>query len=541
MLRYKKHLREYKKDKPNHNLMKSIITTIALLIVSITTSFSQKNPLSVFKAEDINWLNADMNDNQIMGASVNKTYQKLLVNKKPKKTIIVALIDGGVDINHQDLQGKIWVNTAEIPGNNIDDDQNGYIDDMYGWNFIGNAKGENIQDENLEYTRVYESGVNSKDYEKAKILYTTELSKRTKEKENLTKFREKYTGSKQTIKEKTGIDVNKKEDLSTIISTDADVLEAAAFLKQKYENGFSEKSFLRREKRNAEYLEKYLNVNFNPREIIGDDPNNISDNHYGNPDVIGSRASHGTCLAGIIAAIRNNGIGIDGIATDVKIMVLRTTPNGDERDKDVALAIKYAVENGANIINMSFGKAISPQKNFVDEAIKFAEKKNVLIIHAAGNEGENIDKFTHYPSDTYLDEQEATNFINIGASGKQNTETIAAIFSNYGKNHVDIFAPGEDIISTDTNNTYSIHSGTSEAAPVVTGVAALILSYYPDLTPQELIAILLESATNITKKTVQIPDLENETRELVKFGDLCKSGGIINAFEAMKKAEKFKK
>lgn len=523
--------------------MKIIITTISLIIVSLTTAFSQENSISAFKSEELNWFNLDIHDNQIMGASVNKTYQELLINKKAKKTIIVAIIDCGVDINHEDLKGKIWINEDEISNNNIDDDHNGYIDDLYGWNFIGNAKGENIEFENLEYTRIYKSGINDKNYEKAKILYDAELAYRTKEKENLIRFSENYATAKKIIKEQTGIEVSSIEDLSKISNSNCDnsALAAKSYLKKKFEQGFSEKDLRETEENNRIFLEKYLNVDFNPREIIGDDPNDILNAHYGNPNVIGPTASHGTFVAGIVAGIRNNGIGIDGIATDVKIMVLRAIPYGDERDKDLALAIKYAVENGADIINMSFGKPFSPQQNFVDDALKLAEKKNVLIIHGAGNNGENIDQIMNYPSDIYLDNLESSNFINIGASGKKKDKTVSTIFSNYGKNHVDIFAPGEDIISTDTSNTYLKKSGTSFAAPVVTGIAALILSHHPELTPPELIKILLESSYDLKKQKVLTPNLKSRKRKLGKFGGLCKSGGIVNSFEAMKKAETYKK
>lgn len=520
--------------------MKIIQNIILLIILSTAYVQSQDKNVNVFKKKYLNWYNLDINDNQVLGASVNKTYQELLVNKKSKKTIIVAIIDGGIDINHEDLNGKIWINKGEIPNNNIDDDHNGYIDDINGWNFIGNSNGENINYENLECTRIYKLSGTDDNYQKAKKIYEEELAKKMKEKENLLKFETKYNNAKFVIKNKTNIEINKPSDLYKVSSTDNEVLDAVNFLMAKYKEGFSEKSFFAKKARNEVSIEKHLNVNFNPRTICGDDPNNINDCHYGNSNVIGPRASHGTSVAGIIAGIRNNGKGIDGIAEDVKIMVLRTTPNGDERDKDVALAIKYAVENGADIINMSFGKALSPQKKFIDDAIRLAEQKNVLIIHSAGNDGEDTNLFDYFPSDYYLDKSEAINFINIGACGMEKGSEMASIFSNYGMVHVDVFAPGESIISLDTNNTYNMHSGTSEAAPVVTGIAALVLSYHPELTPKELISILLDSSLKLKKQKVLKPDLINEKRKKVKFGTLSKSGGVINAYEAMKLAENFK-
>ncbi|MFM7857927.1 MAG: S8 family serine peptidase [Flammeovirgaceae bacterium] len=270
---------------------------------------------------------------------------------------------------------------------------------------------------------------------------------------------------------------------------------------------------------------------------MGDNPYDYSDSKYGNPDVKGPRSNHGTSVAGIIAAVRNNGLGIDGIASDVKIMVIRTTPMGDERDKDVALAIKYAVENGAHIINMSFGKEFSPQKEMVDAAVRLAEQKNVLIVHGSGNKGLNIDEQETYPSDRYLDGTEALNWINVGASNLTVDENLAAAFSNFGKAHVDLFAPGENIVSLDSTNTYSMNSGTSLSAPVVTGAAALILSYYPNLTAKELIEVLLHSARRFEKQKVREPSLQNEKRAKVKFSELSKSGGILDVVEALNYAE----
>ena len=516
--------------------MKTSIPAMVLCAMAFNAAYAQETSISAFKPTEVNWYNADLKDNQVMGASVDKTYKELLANNKAKKTVIVAIIDSGVDINHEDLKGKIWRNEKEIPNNNIDDDHNGYVDDLYGWNFLGNAKGENIDYENYEYTRIYKAGRGAKDYAAAKKLYEAELEKRTAEKANLVRFSERYNTAKNLIREKAGTDVKKADDLTFITAADVGIPEAVAFLKRVYANGFSEQSLEQMVKRNADFFDYYLNVDFNPRAIAGDNPEDITDNHYGNPDVTGPRADHGTGVAGIVAAVRGNGLGIDGVATDVKLMILRSTPNGDERDKDVALAIRYAVDNGADIINMSFGKAFSPQRSLVDAAIKLAEQKNVLLVHAAGNEGVSIDDSMRYPSDAYSDGTEAGNFINVGANTMKADNTVACVFSNYGEKHVDLFAPGDDIVATDEKNTYSQHSGTSEAAPVVAGVAALVLSYYPELTPKQLIAILLDSATNLKAQKVLQPDLKKEQREEVTFGELSKSGGVVNAYEAMKLA-----
>ena len=353
------------------------------------------------------------------------------------------------------------------------------------------------------------------------------------------KFEKAYKKAKSIIKSNTGVSVNSADDLSSINSTNQQVLGAKRFLSERYASGFTEQGLENLINSNNEYINYFLNVDYNARTLVGDDPNDITDRIYGNPDVKGPRSNHGTSVAGIIAANRDNGVGINGIADNVKIMCIRSTPRGDERDKDVALGIYYAVDNGAHIINMSFGKEFSPQKRFVDEAVKYAEEKGVLIVHGSGNSGNNIDVKESFPSDRFLDGSEPTNWINVGASSLKLDLEVAAIFSNYGKAHVDVFAPGVDIISTDSSSTYSMHDGTSLSAPVVTGISALLLSYYPQLEPQELIEILMTSSFKFTKpKKVLQPTGSGEKRKKVKFTELSKSGGIVNAYNALIEAER---
>jgi|WetSurMetagenome_2_1015567.scaffolds.fasta_scaffold02843_5 subtilisin family serine protease len=521
--------------------MNKIILLISLFFCCWQLSFSQELSTSAFDAKYLNWYNMDYKTSGILGASVDKAYSELLSGKEPKKVVIVAVIDGGVDINNEDLKGRIWVNEDEIPNDSIDNDNNGYIDDLNGWNFIGNSSGENVNYENFEYTRIVKLGPDDANYTMAKNLYDEELAKRTKDRDQIDRFEDKLTYAKKVIKDKTGIEVNGLNDLAKVQSDDKIINAAVAFLKGRYDDGFTEKWLVDYKKRNTDYLQYYLNLDFNPRAIINDKTNDISDNHYGNADIIGPLADHGTCVAGIIAAVRNNGIGVDGIASSVKIMALRVVPNGDERDKDVALAIRYAVDNGADIINMSFDKKVSPQRALVNDAIKYAEENNVLIVHAAGNYGENSDTDLNYPTTAYLDKSEASNMLNVGASTMQKGDSMACYFSNYGKNHVQIFAPGDKIVALDTNNTFSMHSGTSQACPVVTGIAATVLSYYPDLKPKELIAILLKSSTSFKKEEVVIPDLKKENKGKTKFGELSECGGIVNLYAALKMAEKYKK
>ena len=510
--------------------------TLSFIILLFTVSFifGQESDITKLDANYLNWQNKDLQADTVIGTSVDKLYNTVLKDMKPQKTIIVAVIDAGVDINHPDLQGKIWVNEDEIPNNNIDDDKNGYVDDIHGWNFIGNKKGENISYENLEYTRVVKAGAGAnKCYADAKKLYDAEYQKRATEQLQLGNISKKYKNAKSIIYDFAKIDVNNIEDLQNIYSEDQKIIQARDFLKFVFSIGFTEKDLDEMIKQNDEFMKYYLNQNFTPRTIVGDDPLNFNDRNYGNNNVYGPTANHGTGVSGLIAANRDNGIGINGIATNVKIMAIRSTPEGDERDKDVALAIMYAVDNGADVINMSFGKRISPQKEFVDEAVKYAEKHGVLMVHSAGNDAENVDKTDFYPTYKYNDKTVAKNWITVGASSSQLDENLVANFSNYGAKSVDIFSPGVNVISTDTCNTYSMHDGTSFSGPIVAGISALILSYYPNLKPEEVIQILMESSYKVTEpKKVFLPNVSGGKRKKTSFKKLSKSGGVVNAYNA---------
>jgi len=284
-------------------------------------------------------------------------------------------------------------------------------------------------------------------------------------------------------------------------------------------------------------VEYGYNENFDSRKIVGDNYNNVYEKGYGNNDVTGPDALHGTHVAGIIAANRKNNLGIAGIADNVKIMSVRTVPNGDERDKDVANAIIYAVDNGASVINMSFGKSFSPQKEAVDKAVKYAEKKGVLLVHAAGNDGEDIDKENNFPTRKYLDGKEAKNWIEIGASSYGADDDFVASFSNYGKKGVDVFAPGVEIYSTVPDNHYLIEQGTSMAAPMVTGIAAMLMSYFPELSAEEVKDIIKKS----TRKFDGLKVVEPGTKKKVELSDLSNTGGLVNAYEAVRMAQELKK
>ncbi len=542
--------------------MKNNTFTLLLFCAFLLASsalYSQHKGVSTTDSLDkryLNWYNLRPFDDKNQGASVTQSYIDLLKNKTPGKKIIVAVIDGGVDITHPELQGKIWINADEVPGNGTDDDNNGFIDDINGWNFIGNSKGENILYENLEYVRIFRklnpqfekvmnvSDVKSseqesyKKYLRCKTKLLEELEKYTDRKKNLDEFEFRLIANEAVIKDYLNIDNLTQQDIESVKSTSNQVIEAKDYLLNLYKNGFTYKSLSSMKERTNTYLDYYLNLKFDARKLVADNPDDITDTKYGNNDVNGPRAFHGTFVSGIIAANRNNDIGIDGIADHVEIMVLRVVPDGDERDKDVALAIRYAVDNGAQIINMSFGKYFATGKRFVDDAVKYADEHNVLIVHAAGNEADNLDQVEHFPTNILDNGYVVKNWITIGASNDVLDKNFCAVFSNYGKKNVDLFAPGVNIISIYPGNSYEMGDGTSYSSPVVAGVAALVWSYFPELTSLELKDVLINSAIRYPKMKVYFPNITSEKKSKVKFSELSATGGIISAYDALILAEK---
>lgn len=525
----------------------------ALLALLFQFSFIKagSSPVDSVQQTYKNWHNRDPETEAIYGIGTDRAYEELLKGK-PSKTVIVAVIDSGVDINHEDLKANIWVNEEEIPGNGIDDDNNGYIDDVHGWNFLGNAAGENITFERLEITRKYaqlkkqfegkeavpeseQTAFNK--YRATKKEYQKELEETQETLTAIEHFGLNFYFADGLVANSLGKEDYSLEELQALSPEDEDLAAAKAFLLAVHENGLTKEKLSSYKTIYENAINYHLNPDFDPRPLVGDDPEDMEEFIYGNNNVIGPDAEHGTHVAGIIAGIRNNGLGINGIATDVKIMVLRAVPDGDERDKDIANAIRYAANNGAQIINMSFGKNTSTHRKTVEEAIKLCEEKGILLVHAAGNEGVNIDKELRFPTNIYMDTGEkASNFINVGATGLMLDKSLVASFSNYGKKNVDIFAPGIDIYSSIPDNLYELNSGTSMASPMVTGLAALLMSYYPTLDIYQIKEILYKSAT-VVKKRVYVPYPDEETKKKARFKSLSASGGIINAYEAVKMAE----
>jgi subtilisin family serine protease len=497
-----------------------------------------------------NWYNLDKANDNVQGVSSEKAYEELLKGKK-STTIVVAIIDSGVDEEHEDLKDVMWINEDEIAGNGIDDDKNGYIDDVYGWNFIGGKDGKNINKDSYEVTRVYSYLKNKKRNKKEEARY-----KAVRE-----VYDAKVTGM-QTSKQETatiyGVMTSLVEALGDKPMTAENVRaiegkgEKITMAKQMFEAVFGGRLETPQDTVPADLVIKQLegalsyysdaldhgyNEEFNPRDIVGDDYMNSKEKIYGNNDVTGPDARHGTHVAGIVGAVRTNNLGNKGVADNVRLMAVRAVPDGDERDKDVANAIIYAVDNGAKVINMSFGKAYAFDKKIVDKAVKYAEKKGVLLVHAAGNSALNTDVESNYPNKYFKDKttKPYTNWLEVGALSWKDGADAPAVFSNYGKRNVDLFAPGVDIYATVPGSEYEALSGTSMASPVTAGVAALVWSYYPSLTVKELRKCLVESTVKMNDY-VNVPGGQGATQ--VEFKDLCNTSGVVNAYNALKMAEK---
>jgi cell wall-associated protease len=548
---------------------------ILLLSLTVSPTFAQQDTVAVMEDTTTvpqDWYLRDPETDKVQGVSTERTYETLL-NGKQSRTILVAVIDSGIDIEHEDLKDIIWVNEDEIAGNGIDDDKNGFVDDVHGWNFIGGKTG-NVNEDTYEVTREFarlkpkyenfdEKKLNKKNrgeyeyWQRVKAKYEND-SKNSRE--QLKKYEDQYMVYSQAflnikycdslLSAKLGAPVS-KSSLATIESQNDTVNNAKAYLSrilENYKEDVKVSEFLEEIGYGIEQLKEGVdhyktaveygyNTEFDSRSVVGDDPNNLAEKGYGNNDVEGPDPQHGTHVAGIIGANRKNDLGVKGIADNVRIMSVRAVPNGDERDKDVANAIIYAVDNGAQVINMSFGKSFSPQKEYVDKAVMYAESKGVLLIHAAGNDGRNLDKDFNYPNRKLSKDKEAKNWIEVGASSWGADENFVGSFSNYGKKSVDVFAPGVQIFSTTPDNTYTELQGTSMACPATSGVAAMLFSYFPHLTTNQVKDILRQSARKFDGLKVNKPGSADED---VSFNELSSSGGLINAYEAVKLALTYK-
>lgn len=519
-----------------------------------------------FKSLPKGWHLMDKEKDGYNGISLDKAYEFVRAKKLKSKTVIVAVIDSGIDTLHEDLKGILWVNPKEIPGNGIDDDNNGYTDDVNGWNFIGGKDGRNVKEDSYEGARVY---YRFKNMYSGKTIDTAAMSSDDKDQYKMwQKARVSIEGGgedgdqvdlvflqralESTLKSDSMLQIilGKKEYTGTelqayIPKTPEESKARSGFLylykatksemetsNKELADGFTEYVTSQQRKKEAadKEPEKFR------AEIVKDNEEDLNDKYYGNNDIMAGTPFHGTFCSGIIGANRTNNIGVNGIADNVRIMMIRAVPDGDEHDKDIALAIRYATDNGASIVNMSFGKAFSPEKKWVDDAVKYAESKGVLLVQAAGNSSDNIDTADNFPNPRLRAyKTTATNYITVGASGDPSDPQeggLVASFSNYGKKNVDVFAPGVKIYSsTPGGNTYGFSQGTSFSSPIVVGTAAFLLEYFPTLTAQQLKYCIEKSAVAPGVK-VKRPG----TNDLVDMSELCKTGGMVNAYEAAKVA-----
>ncbi|MFT4535922.1 MAG: cell wall-associated protease [Saprospiraceae bacterium] len=548
----------------NSNLnMKILVKTFILFLVAG----------NMIAQEDLkDWFHKDPSEGY-MGISTEKAYKAL--EGRSSQPVIVAIIDSGVDAEHEDLAKNMWINADEIPNNGIDDDNNGYIDDIHGWNFIGGPNGNNVGPDTYEVTRLY--GKYKYKFANANPAILNKEDKKLYKKflvwqEEVEKQRAR---AEKSIAEVGGVEATIMGAVDALASTlQKDSLdftleninkiessEQAITIGKNISNNFMSSGEVKTvddlkaalnealdgdKKRQQDKLDYAYNPDFDPRStIVKDDYSNSSESVYGNNDVEGPDALHGTHVAGIVGAIRNNDIGMNGVANNVQIMSVRTVPDGDERDKDVANAIRYAVDNGASIINMSFGKGYSWDKEVVDEAVKYATKKDVLLVHAAGNSAQDNDVTGNFPVNKYdkacgilwWKKKKSKNWIEVGALSYKSGEDAVATFSNYGQNNVDIFSPGVQIYATLPDNNYTYLQGTSMAAPVVAGVAAVLRSYFPSLKASQVKEIIMESAIPVD---LQVKKPGDSSGGLVDFKTLSVQGGAINLHNAVQMAKQTK-
>ncbi len=530
--------------------MKKLYFLIVVTLFLTGTLFAQDSTSPDKKAVE-GWHNYDRVKDQYNGVSTDQAY-KFLEGKK-SRTVVVAVIDSGVDTDHEDLKESIWVNEDEIAGNGIDDDKNGYIDDIHGWNFIDDVVHDTFEVTRLyvKYAKKFEgkseneiSKSDKKDFElflKYKSEVASQIEDNTAQLENVANFSIMFQKSDRLMKAYLDTDEITVEMLESINSQDPKISGARDLVKYAVENGFNVEEINDYVDQLKGFLDYGYNIEFDPRSVVEDDFNDVYQKYYGNSRLLYENENHGTQVAGVIAATRNNDIGMNGIADNVKIMAIRAVPDGDERDKDVANAIIYAVDNGADIINMSFGKRFSPRKEAVDKAIQYADSKGVLMVHASGNDNKNIDKRDNFPTRDYINSKKsAKGWLEVGASSWGDGDNFVASFSNYGKKTVDVFAPGVAIYSTTPGDEYDSVDGTSFASPLTAGVAALVMSYYPELTSKQIKDIIMESSVKFQDMVVNKPGQYEGDPEMIEFSKLSISGGIINAYEAVKMAESMK-
>lgn len=480
------------------------------------------------------WHRLDYDTDKVLGVGSERAIRELLAGRQPRREVIVAVIDGGVDTAHTMLASRLWKNAKEVAGNGKDDDRNGLVDDVYGWNLMVTPNGAAVGAETFELTRLYAAcggHAAGRGIAKPSRVACDSLADAYKEKAaevngtlsqiaNIDRMLSQVNGALSAALG--GGDITRAR-VTAFTPANSAQEQAKRMWLQLDANGLNATEIADAKKAYESQAKYGLDTTYNPRAAQS----------VGSADVTGPDALHGTHVAGIIGAERNAANAVQGIAPNVRIMALRAVPDGDERDDDIARAIRYAADNGAQVINMSFGKAYSPGKARVDSAVRYAESKGVLLVHAAGNDGENNDIVPSFPTPVLSGGARAKLWLEVGASSWKGTDKLATSFSNYGKQQVDLFAPGEDILSTAPGGGVKRESGTSMAAPVVSGVAALLLTYFPTLTPADVRDIIVQSVRTFPGQSVALPGGEGQQ---APFAGLSRTGGVIDAYAAVKLA-----
>ena len=565
-------------------MKKYFLLLMASACISVADAQLIKQNEEQKKQADLDWYNCSFDKDGVYGAEVNKAYD-FLKGKKIKKRPVVALIGSGMDIEHEDLKQAIWVNPKE-KADGKDNDKNGLVDDINGWNFLGGKDGQvmeaTMREGDREFLRLKDKYADyifdGKNYNKVIDGKLTKVA----DPENIEEYNYyrnqvlpespmagTYSGWQltyvlkayadkfdQMMKERFPGKELTEADFSICYDPKAprDSLSEVSFMMcamgfgvyktDKWETVYAGiKSGAQIEQAKAEYERKVGQFGADGRkDIIGDNYLDINDNKYGNNVLLTADAAIGTMEAGISVAKRENGLGGNGIMDQAEIMTLRVAANGEPYLKDIALAIRYAVDHQADIIMLPVQNTLYPedQKKWISEALEYAESKGVFCVTPAWEGAQDLAVETYYPNRWMTGKKELTNLMVVCSSDKNGNPSMN---SNYGAKEVDLYAPGMEIYSTYTGDTYQSGTGLGLAAATTVGVAALIKAYYPHLTGTQIRNILLETVTSRKDAEVEkgIVVDGKPTQDLFLFGDLCLSGGIINAYQAVVAADKLAK